>query len=56
MTENLMEVFWEERPIAWIDKQGNFTCKNKRLLVKALREHGEFWLAVNELLTKIKND
>ena len=53
MTE-LLKILYEDRPVAWIDSQGNFTCKNKRLMVKALREQGAFWQAISELIEKLR--
>ena len=49
MAAELISILWEGRTVAAIDSKGNFTCTNKRLMVKALKQQGQFWLKVKEL-------
>ena len=50
----LMSIQWDGRIVAWIDSDGNFICKNKRLMVKALKEQATFWLEVDDTLKQLR--
>ncbi len=50
----LLSIQWEGRVVAAIDSDGNFTCKNKRLMVKALKEQAAFWMELDRLLKRAR--
>lgn len=50
----LMSMHWGGRAVAWIDSDGNFTCKNKRLMVKALKGQANFWFELDGWLKQMR--
>lgn len=51
----LISIQWDGRTVAWIDSAGNFTCKNKRLMVKALKEQANVWFKIDALLERLRD-
>ena len=49
MAHELIAIVWEGRTVAAIDSDGNFTCSDKALMVKVLKEQADFWLKLDGL-------